>query len=74
MEPCGLVGPDPGVHFGGSGGIDRTPVDSDDCPVPGRSMGGAHFDGTAEGCELFEGTGVPGKVRPCLGDVSSPGF
>ena len=43
--------PDGGVHLVGSGGIDLTPEVSEDGAIRGRS-GGAHFDGTAEGCEL----------------------
>jgi len=50
-EPCGYVDPDDGVHLVGSGGIDLTPEVSEDGAIRGRS-GGAHFDGTAEDCEL----------------------
>jgi len=50
-EPGVLVDPDCGVHLVGSGGIALTPEVSEDGGIPGRS-GGAHFDGTAEDCEL----------------------
>jgi hypothetical protein len=49
-DPCGLGDPDGGVHFVGSGGMDLTPVVSDEGPVAGLS-GGPHFDGTGEDCE-----------------------
>ena len=49
-DPCGLGELDGGVHLVGSGGMDLTPVVSDEGPVAGRSEE-PHFDGTGEDCE-----------------------
>jgi hypothetical protein len=69
-----LVAPEGGVHLVGRGGIDLTPVDSDDGPVTGRSVGVPHFEGTGDDCEFWDCVGEEGNGVPCLADVSKPGF
>ncbi len=69
-----MVVPEGGVHFVGKGGMDLTPVDSEDDPASERSAGLAHFEGTGDDCELWGWVGVEGKGMPCLADESRPGF